>query len=190
MVVIERAGGVGVFFNNEYQFLRSTSMDVLDIGSNICDSSIYFALQGAKRVIALEPFPYSYKMARMNLELNGLTHRILLVNAGYGRDGVVNIDESIISSIGSKLSPVRDGNSIPIYSLRTLIDRYEIDSAFLKLDCEGYEYNLEAESDATLRRFPKIQIEYHNGIRGLKDRLESAGFEKWRQYMVRFWTSF
>jgi hypothetical protein len=41
--------------------------DVVDIGSNIGDTAIYFALKGAKRVIALEPYPSAYQIGRAHV---------------------------------------------------------------------------------------------------------------------------
>ena len=45
----------GVFFEQVYDFLKVKDKIVLDIGANIGDSSIYFTLKGAKKVIALDP---------------------------------------------------------------------------------------------------------------------------------------
>ncbi|PYB68470.1 hypothetical protein DMB44_03780 [Thermoplasma sp. Kam2015] len=57
-----------VFLSEEYRFLNVFEMDVIDVGASIGDSPIYFALRGAKRVIALEPFPYSYSFAELNVK--------------------------------------------------------------------------------------------------------------------------
>jgi ribosomal protein L11 methylase PrmA len=55
---------IDVFLKQEYQFLPVKDRTVIDIGANVGDSSIYFALRGADKVIALEPLPTSYKMAK------------------------------------------------------------------------------------------------------------------------------
>jgi predicted RNA methylase len=47
-----------------YRFLRVEGKIVIDIGVNIADSSIYFALKGADKVIAIEPFPRNYETAK------------------------------------------------------------------------------------------------------------------------------
>ena len=54
---------VTVFGHEEYGFLQVENETVIDIGANIGDSPIYFALNNAKNVIALEPYPYSYNIA-------------------------------------------------------------------------------------------------------------------------------
>ena len=72
-----------VFFREEYSFLQVKNHDVIDIGMNIGDSAIYFALNGAKRVIGLEPYPYAFYYAEKNIKLNNFNN-IIPINAGYG----------------------------------------------------------------------------------------------------------
>jgi len=57
---------------------------VVDIGASIGDSSIYFALNGASYVIALEPYPYTFNLAVKNVKVNNLNDKIKILNAGYG----------------------------------------------------------------------------------------------------------
>ena len=76
----------GVFLSEEYKFLNVKNETVIDIGANIADSSIYFALNDAQKIIALEPYPYSYNSAKKNIEINDLDNKIDLLNAAYGQD--------------------------------------------------------------------------------------------------------
>ena len=46
----------------------------------------------------------------------------------------------------------------------------------LKMDCKGCEYNLLEESKEIIRQFNRIVIEYHNGYKSLKIKLEEFGF--------------
>ncbi|MCH7561417.1 MAG: FkbM family methyltransferase [Thaumarchaeota archaeon] len=57
----------GVFLRDNYKFLPVENKIVLDIGANIGDSSIYFALKGSKKIISLEPFPKNYEMVKKTL---------------------------------------------------------------------------------------------------------------------------
>jgi hypothetical protein len=61
--------------------------------------------------------------------------------------------------------------------MKTLLDTYNLNSALLKMDCEGCEYNLLNEGNETLRRFERMQIEYHYGYEKLKNKFEEAGFK-------------
>jgi hypothetical protein len=54
---------IGVFLKKSYVFFDVTDKTVNDIISNIADSSIYFALEGASSVIALESCVKNYNMA-------------------------------------------------------------------------------------------------------------------------------
>jgi len=49
---------------------------------NIGDSAIYFALNGAKRIIGLEPYPYAFSYAEKNIKLM-IIKNIILFNACY-----------------------------------------------------------------------------------------------------------
>ena len=170
-------GDVGAtFIREDYKWLRPKNCIVIDIGANIGDSSIYFALKGAKKVIALEPFPYSYRLAKENILNNGYNEKIVLLNAGYGKDGETYVEDKLTGT-GDLLTPSNDGIRIKIFSIKTLLDKYSIYSALLKMDCEGCEYNLLDEDNDTLRRFKRIQIEYHYGYERLKNKFEEAGFK-------------
>jgi tRNA G37 N-methylase Trm5 len=61
-----------VFDHGEYNALNANGKTVVDVGAYIGDSSIYFALKGAKRVIAIEPCPKAFKEMLDNIRLNNL----------------------------------------------------------------------------------------------------------------------
>jgi len=165
----------GFFFKEDYDFLQIKDKDVIDVGMNIGDSAIYFALNGAKRVIGLEPYPYAFSYAEKNIKLNKLNN-VILLNAGYGKDAKILVDDKKISSIGSSLISSNSGKAIPIYSLKTLLKMYKIKNAIVKMDCEGCEYALLEEDDETLKNIDMMQIEYHYGYSDLVEKLKKAGF--------------
>ena len=168
-----------IFHEQDYDFLPVKNRVVIDIGANIADSSIYFGMIGAKKVIALEPFPKNFEVAQKNITLNGFTDKIELLNAGccggQSKDMVLDASangvccQSMQSSLGSK---------IHFYTLQELINKYNIDSpAVLKIDCEGCEYDIILSNDRTmLDKFSHIQVEYHYGFRDLKKHLVDANF--------------
>lgn len=80
------AGGdiISVFLHNEYANLQAKDKIVIDIGANIADSSIYFALRGASKVIALEPFPKYFEIAKNNISANNLSNKIIILPAACG----------------------------------------------------------------------------------------------------------
>ncbi len=169
----------GVFFEQAYDFLKVNDKIVLDIGANIGDSSIYFALKGAKKVIALEPFPKNNVTARKNIELNHLSDTISLLSAGCsGKKGEISLDPNQ-EGAGSATDFVTNGVKIPLKTLEELIHEFEIpDNSIMKIDCEGCEIEVILSSDKkTLRKFSQIEIEYHYGYKDLKEKLKNCGFD-------------
>ena len=67
---------------------------------------------------------------------------------------------------------------VELLSLRTLVDKFHIESGVLKMDWEGCEYDviLNAPNDV-LQKYSRIQIEYHYGYSSLKMKLQTAGFK-------------
>jgi len=152
---------VSIFKKNEYSFLPVMEKEVIDIGANIGESSIYFANRGAKNVIAVEPDRISYDYAVKNIAINGYSDTIKL----------------ILASCGSKDKLVSE-NELQFLTLKTLIKKYCSYPKILKVDCEGCEYDLILNASIDdLSKFSHIQIEYHFGYQNLKTRLEECGFE-------------
>jgi FkbM family methyltransferase len=168
-----------IFYEKDYDFLPVKDRVVIDIGANIADSSIYFAMSGAKKVIALEPFPKNFEIAQKNITLNGFTDKIELLNAGCcgGQSKDMVLDASA-NGVGCQTMQSSLGSNIHFYTLRELIDKYNIDSpAVLKLDCEGCEYDIILSNGKTvLDKFSHIQVEYHYGFGDLKKHLVDANF--------------
>ena len=166
-------------FLGDYDFLQPIKDNtVIDIGMNIADSSIYFALNEASFVIGLEPYKYSYEMALENIEINDLKGKILPLHAGYGRDGIIEVEDKV-SDIGSVLEEHKGGIKIPLLSLSKLLEQYQYNISgelLLKMDCEGCEYSILYENESVLKKFSRIIIEYHNGYNELKTKLENSGF--------------
>lgn len=169
----------GVFFEDVYGFLPVNNKTVVDIGANIADTSIYFSLKDAKKVIALEPAPKNYESAKKNIDLNNLQEKIELVLAGCSdKEGHMKIS-SRESGVVYSLEPGEANEvEVPLFSLEDLVKRDTSSSMVLKLDCEGCEYDtiLKTSYDV-LRKFSHIQIEYHFGYKNLKEKLEKCGFK-------------
>ena len=97
------------FIEEQYGWLDVKGKDVIDIGANVGDSAIYFALKGAKHVYAFEPYPYSYKIALKNVKLNYLQSKITLLNEGCGGKGsYIKIDEAYQNLGSANLGAFKD----------------------------------------------------------------------------------
>ena len=90
------------------------------------------------RVIALEPSPYAYDYACENVISSHLEEKIVLLNSEYGIDSEISVDSNKVTNLGSQIIS-GPGKIIKIYSLRSLVSIYKVDSAILKMDCEGCE---------------------------------------------------
>jgi len=166
------------FVDEQYKNLDVKGKDVVDIGANIGDSAIYFALKGARHVYAFEPYPYSYEIAKRNIKLNNLEDRVTLLNEGCGKTGFITISTDAKSYGGTHLKVYREGLKIKIDSLDEIVNQFKLNKAVLKSDCEGCEYNIIlTASDKALYAFDQIIMEYHYGYRNLVKRLRQAGFK-------------
>ena len=175
--------GIDAFltFRNDgtYDFLPVKEKVVLDVGANIGDTPVYFAMRGSKKVIGIEPFPQNYEIAKKNVEINGLSDKIMILLAACGSSGgYLTIDPRYKSDIRSSLKDFSQGVQVPLFTLKDIVDNYNLSESILKMDCEGCEYEsiLSSERD-TLRHFTHIQIEYHKGYKNLKEKLEKSGFQ-------------
>ncbi len=164
----------------QYKYLDIKNKIVVDIGANIGDCAIYFALKGAKHVYAFEPYPYSYKIAKKNIIINNLENKITILNVGVGgKKKEIKIDETYENCGRSDLKEFKKGKIIQITTLKDIVNRFNIkQDAGLKIDCEGCEYETIISSDeATLKKFNKIIIEYHYGYKNLVNKLKNIGFK-------------
>lgn len=167
------------FYEEQYGMLDVKGKTVLDIGANIGDTAIYFALKGAKRVYALEPFPRSYDLLVKNIRANGLEGSIVAINEGCGgKSAYMNVSESYESHGSSRLQGFRTGKRVRISRLSEILKRLGINDAVLKLDCEGCEYGIILGSDEeALHSFSEMAIEAHHGYLDLVGKLEESGFD-------------
>jgi FkbM family methyltransferase len=171
----------GIFFDRVYDFLPIHGKTVIDIGANIGDSCIYFALRRPNRIIALEPFPKNYEFAKKNIVANGFADKILLQLAGcHAETGNITVDPSHKSDGDSQLLESKQGIKIRLVTLQDIIIENKVarGEVVLKMDCQECEYDtILSSSTDTLRFFSHIQLEYHKGYKNLKEKLENAGFE-------------
>jgi FkbM family methyltransferase len=167
------------FLDEPYKCLSVEGKDVVDIGAFNGDSAIYFSLKGAKRVYAFEPYPYAFNAAVQNIRLNNLRNIEIYNEALGGEVGQVILDEHYRSHSKSILRKVQVGRKVTVATLGTLVHRFNLKDAALKIDCEGCEHQAFSSSDtATLNAFSQIILEYHyQGYKDIAEKLKSAGFQ-------------
>jgi len=168
------------FAGGAYDDLNVAGRAVVDVGAGVGDTAILLALRGAKRVIALEPYPNLYRKALVNIRINGVENSVILVNAGLGSfDGEVCAEARDVDGYYLFSPSSRCDVKVRMYTLRSLIKEFGIEeNSVLKMDCEGCEYETILHADpGDLKVFKEIIIEYHNGYGELVKLLENLGFD-------------
>lgn len=167
------------FLENDYGRLPVKDKTVIDIGANIGDTPIYFAMNGAKEIVGLEPYPKNFKIANKNILLNNFSDKTILLLAGCAaKSGNITINPEENSNIESILKEHSHGIKIPLLTLEQIFQDYNVASqSILKMDCEGCEYDIiKSTPEKILKKFSHIQIEYHSGYFDLEKKLENCGF--------------
>ena len=166
------------FLEEDYSYLRDSGNVCVDIGANIGDSSIWLALNGFSRVIAVEPYPQNFTKLLYNVNRNGLGYAIECVNKGLSsRNLAVTIDSNAYVDGGYDIHEVPEGIPVGMTTLSELISSLRDEKLCLKMDCEGCEYDTILNADPeTLTKFSRIMIEYHYGYHDLVDKLIKCGF--------------
>jgi len=159
-------GIIAIFDYGEYEPLDVNGRIVVDVGAFVGDSVIYFALKGAKRIIAVEPHPGAFAEMLDNIKLNNLESVVVPVNAGLAsKPGKVCVKDVSIEDTGVTYHRPGDClNAVPAVTLSELISRFSInvDDAILKMDCEGCEFDVILNDYEHVRLFRKLIFEYHS----------------------------
>lgn len=163
---------------------------IVDIGANIGTFTLYAAARSPHaRITSVEPEPGNAAMFRRNIELNSLEDRVHLIQAGIAaKEGEATLHVAHKNSGGHSLFQYTADShpvQVKLLTLQQVFDRRNIAHCdYLKLDCEGGEYDgLYGLRPETLRSIRFAAIECHlfskdpaHTPRALKSFLESRGF--------------
>jgi len=171
-------GAIHVFIKDDYEYLKSAGDVCLNIGNNIGDSSIWYALKGFSKITAVEPYPQNFVNLKKNGKENGLETPIICINKSpsSSRRNII-IDDSVIVARGFDLHESIDRILVELVSLGNLVAFAGGSSLCLNMDCGGCEYDQISNFDSgTLLKFPRIVMEYHYRFEGLATNLKKCGF--------------
>lgn len=146
------------FLENTYGAFNVKDKTVLDVGAFIGDTAVYFAREGASRIVAYEPTPLTFELAKENVRLNGYADRVEMVNMAVGGK------EDVIQNVVSFKSAVERLGHVDL----------------LKMDCEGAEWQIipEAVKDGSLERVGMVIMEVHGGCcKRMEMLLQKAKFQ-------------
>ena len=153
---------------------------MIDAGAYIGDTSAYFLSRFPELcIVALEPNPSAYQMAKLNLEPYG-SRAILLQKGLYTSDGI-----AFFSGDNTGASIGKTGFEIDCTTVLTLLERFSIPRIdILKMDIEGAEEAIfNAEPERWLSRVNMLIIEIHGSdIKPMITRVLTENGFSMRQY--------
>lgn len=159
-----------IVYKDDYR-LRSDPLPpgavVVDIGANIGMFSLHVAADhGASRVYAFEPFPESFALLRRNVERNHLDAVIAIPLAIAGQSGSRELHMQGRHGVHSLFGTSGEAVRIECITLADAFARYGIARCdFLKLDCEGAEYEILLNTPSDVyARIHRLALEYHDWI--------------------------
>jgi len=161
--------------------------NVIDVGMSNGDSSIYFAKNGAKKVIGIEPDKVSFNLAVNNIKASKVDDRVIALNKALTAEAkevelIIYEEYPNANSIDEKNMVKLEGNKRKVIvegvQLKDIVDLFEGEPiGLLKMDCEGCEYAvLNSLDNDTYKKIEKIYMEYHNGLQNLPEILNKNGY--------------
>lgn len=168
------------FMNESYSLfdIDYKNRVVIDIGSYVGDSALFFAAQGAE-VYGFEPVKYNYEYSLKLKKINPkLKEKLHFFNYGVSdKIGTLSID-SMNST--TQFRTEKDKYEVEIVTLNDIITKNQITPDILKMDCEGCEFNIILNTD--LSKFKDIIFEHHSIHTGISHellikKLKEQGFE-------------
>ena len=141
---------------------------VIDVGGNIGSFAVFAGRRARSgRVISLEPAGDSFDLLSRNVSTNRLPHVTPLRAAVAAKSGPVTLYRSEIGTGHHSLDPLQAGpgskEEVDGVTLAELLDRFGIARCdFLKLDCEGAEFEIwNSISSTSAARIRRVAMEYH-----------------------------
>jgi FkbM family methyltransferase len=173
-----------IFIDGAYKHCRQKPATVLDCGSNIGMSILYFkTLWPETKITGVEASPDTFVLLRKNVE--GMSD-VRLVNAAVcDRHGTMAFYPSSPNSMTGSTNAIRSGGEATMVRTIPLSDLITEPIDLLKIDIEGSETAAftELEQSGRIRMIREMLIEYHYNLPGenhsltdFLDRLTRCGF--------------
>lgn len=130
---------------------------VVDVGANVGTIALRAAscVGPSGTVIAIEAHPRTFKFLAENVALNRFRN-IEMVNVALGEETGTLFFSDLPSDDQNHIQ-TESGMAVPVVRLEDFLDT---ETAFLKIDVEGYEHHVLAGAGGGLNRVQLIQFEY------------------------------
>jgi hypothetical protein len=136
------------FEEKVYGTLDLKGRAIIDAGTYMAETCLYFVKQGAAKVFGFEIDMEYYNIGQENIKLNNMTDKIQLFHQPATSEAI-----------------------------RNLITQYDLKDIFLKIDCEGCEYEILENADPiTFKNINDIVLEYHRQPEPLIRKLTKLGY--------------
>ena len=142
--------------------------DVIDIGANIGFYSILFAQEIDKRVLSVEPTQNALRRLRQNIKLNNVESKVeifegvvsdhngtLKIKSVVGKEEYSTIGNPLHKSIGQQQILEEE---VVCITLDDLVEKYQLNPGFIKMDVEGAEMLVFKGAMKTLNKYRPIII--------------------------------
>lgn len=169
-----------IFDNNVYQKFVSVKENdvVVDVGASVGPFAWSIKDNKPGRVICVEPHPHLFKTLQKNIKYECVNKAIGSINGKELQKGLFN--ENFIET--QENDNIAEVDTI---TFKTLLSDYNIDKInFLKLDCEGGEYDIFTDDNID---WIQSNVDYIVGEWHLSDDNLKAKFRHFRdKYLLRF----
>lgn len=170
--------------------MRNDTLSYVNVGANVgaFDVAAASLARGGTSGLSIELNPETYGRLQFNLTMNKLSN-VAAVNAGIGGSPrVIPFSpgkNSLEDNLYAKAESGAPLSQMPVLTLADTLDEFGQEAEhfdLLKLDCEGAEYEIVANTAAEVfRRFSVIVVEVHKcpagqSVEALSEKIEAAGF--------------
>lgn len=123
-----------------------------DIGANIGSYTVLASNVAEAYTISFEPVPSTFKHLLDNIYINNIIHKVKCYNIGLGeKNSILKFSSSLDTVNHALTTEERDSNYVEVQI--GILDDYCIEKTplLLKMDVEGFEYNVLQGSKQTLK---------------------------------------